>query len=65
MKTERIKLELPTFLPHGWQKMVAERMNVTRQTVGRAVKDKNHNYPLVVKHAKELFGEVKEREVVK
>ena len=65
MKTEKIKLELPTFLPHGWQKSVAERMGVSRQTVRRAVVDRNYNYPKVVKVAKELFGEVKEREVVR
>ncbi len=61
MKTVIVKNEtLPTFLPQGWKKAVAERIGVNPASMSRILKnEKSPTYAKIVKVAKELYGEQK------
>jgi len=43
-------------LPRGWKREVAKRLGCHPNTVANAVREKNYNYPRVVKVAKELYN---------
>ena len=50
---ENVKLVI---LPRGWQKEIAKRLGCHRNTVSNAVREKNYNYPRVVKCVKEFYN---------
>ena len=58
MKTQILRnAELPTFLPHGWKKEVAEALDVRPNTIKNALQSgRGATYNRIVKTATEKYG---------